>query len=103
MPRNPWPDAPGIRTKDNAAAKTRSQTTLHAVLKMQIRARQKQITLQIKQIDKIIAEMITMDEGLSRKFQILISIPGIGQATAFSMLIVPLMICVANHCRSMNA
>jgi transposase len=74
-------------TKDNAAAKTRSQTTLHAVLKVQIRARQKQITLQIKQIDKIIAEMINMDEELSRKFQILISIPGIGQATAFSMLI----------------
>ncbi len=80
-------------TKDNAAAKTRSQTTLHAVLKMQIRARQKQIALQIKQIDKIIAKMIDGNEELSRKFEILISIPGIGQATAFSMLIVPLMIC----------
>jgi transposase len=74
-------------TKDNAAAKTRSHTTLHAVLKMQIRARQKQITLQIKQIDKIIAKMIDGNEDLSRKFEILISIPGIGQATAFSMLI----------------
>jgi len=28
-------------SKDNAAAKTRSQTTIHAVLKVQIRARQK--------------------------------------------------------------
>jgi transposase len=74
-------------TKDNAAAKTRAQTTVHAVLKIQIRARQKQITLQLKQIDKIIAEMIAVNEGLSRKFEILISIPGIGQATVFSMLI----------------
>ena len=74
-------------TKDNAAAKTRAQTTVHAVLKIQTKARQKQITLQLKQIDKIIAEMIAVNEGLSRKFGILISIPGIGQATAFSMLI----------------
>jgi transposase len=74
-------------TKDNAAAKTRAQTTIHTVLKSQIRARQKQISSQIKQIDTIIAEMISMDEELSRKFAILISIPGIGQTTAFSMLI----------------
>lgn len=74
-------------TKDNVAAKPRSQTIIHAVLKVQVRARQKQIALQIKQIDKIIAEMIHMDEILSRKFAILISIPGIGQVTAFSMLI----------------
>ena len=67
-------------TKDNAAAKTRAQTIVHTVLKIQIRARQKQITLQIKQIDKIIAEMIDVNERLSRKFEILISIPGIGQA-----------------------
>ena len=64
-----------------------TDTTVHAVLKIQIKARQKQITLQLKQIDKIIAEMIAVNEGLSRKFGILISIPGIGQATAFSMLI----------------
>jgi transposase len=74
-------------TKDNAAAKTRSHTTLHAVLKMQIGARQKQITLQLKQIDKIIAKMIDGNQELSRKFEILLSIPGIGQVTAFSMLI----------------
>jgi transposase len=74
-------------TKDNTKAKTRAQTTVHTVLKIQIKARQKQITMQINQIDKIIAEMIGLDEILSRKFAILISIPGIGQATAFSMLI----------------
>jgi transposase len=74
-------------TKDNAAAKTRAQTTVHTILKSQIQARLKQIKAQIKQIDKIISEMIGKDEVLSRKFSILISIPGIGQATAFSMLI----------------
>lgn len=74
-------------TKDNAAAKTRSQTTIHTVLKSQIQARKKQIDSQIKQIDKIISEMISLDETLSRKFAILISIPGIGQTTAFAMLI----------------
>ncbi len=31
--------------------------------------------------------MIAVNEGLLWKFEILISIPGIGQATAFSMLI----------------
>ena len=67
--------------------KTRAQTIVHTVLKIQIRASQKQITSQIKQIDKIIAEMIDVNERLSRKFEILISIPGIGQATAFSILI----------------
>jgi len=50
---------------------------------MQIGARQKQITLQLKQIDKIITKMIDGNEELSRKFEILLSIPGIGQATAF--------------------
>ena len=74
-------------TKDNAAAKTRSQTTIHTVLKSQIQARKKQIDSQIKQIDKIISEMISLDEILSRKLAILISIPGIGQTTAFAMLI----------------
>ena len=74
-------------TKDSAAAKTRAQTVMHSILKQQIQARQKQISSQIKQIDKIIAEMISLDDILSRKFAILISIPGIGQATAFAMLI----------------
>jgi transposase len=74
-------------TKDGAAAKTRLQTTTHKLLKTQIQARQKQIDMQLGQIDKIITAMVEQDEVLSRKFAILVSIPGIGQSTAFSMLI----------------
>jgi transposase len=73
--------------KDKVAAKTRLQTTTQILLKKQINARLKQIEMQIQQIDAAIAEKVAQDEDLSHKLGILISIPGIADTTAFSMLI----------------
>lgn len=73
--------------KDKVAAKTRLQTTTQTLLKNQIKARLKQIEIQIRQVDAAITEKIAQDEALSHKLAILISIPGIAITTAFSMLI----------------
>jgi transposase len=73
--------------KDKVAAKTRLQTTTQTLLKNQINARLKQIAMHIRQVDAAIAEKFALDEALSHKLAILISIPGIAEMTAFSMLI----------------
>ena len=73
--------------KDKVAAKTRLQITTQTLLKNQINARLKQIDTQIRQVDVAIAQKVAQDEALSQKLGILISIPGIAEATAFSMLI----------------
>jgi transposase len=57
------------------------------LLRNQINARLKQIEIQIRQVDAAIAEKVALDEALSNKLAILISIPGIAKTTAFSMLI----------------
>ena len=75
--------------KDKVAAKTRLQTTTQTLLKNQINARLRQIAIQLQQVDKAIAKRISQDEALSHKLAILISIPGIAETTAFSMLIEP--------------
>src|SRR4029077_17811888 len=64
--------------KDKVAAKTRLQTTRQTLLKNQINAR---LT------DAAITEKVAQDEALSNKLDILTSIPGIAETTAFSMLI----------------
>jgi transposase len=73
--------------KDKVAAKARLQITRQTLLKNQINARLKQIEIQIRQVDAAIAEKVQLDEALSNKLAILISIPGIAKTTAFSMLI----------------
>jgi transposase len=73
--------------KDNVAAKARLQITRQTLLKNQINARLNQIKIQIRQVDAAIAEKVAQDEALSNKLAILISIPGIAETTAFSMLI----------------
>ena len=73
--------------KDKVAAKTRLQTTTQTLLTKQIKARIKQIETQIRQVDVAIAEKVAQDDDLSRKLAILVSIPGIAETTAFSMLI----------------
>jgi len=73
--------------KDKVAAKARLQTTRQTLLRNQINARLKQIEIQIRQVDAAIAEKVALDEALSNKLAILISIPGIAETTAFSMLI----------------
>jgi transposase len=73
--------------KDKVAAKTRLQTTKHAVLKSQLGARLKQTEAHIKQIDAIATARIMQDKALSEKLAILVSIPGIAEITAISMIV----------------
>lgn len=57
------------------------------LVKRQIKARIKQIETQLAQIDAAMASKVAQDEAVSRKLAILVSIPGIGETTALSMLI----------------
>jgi hypothetical protein len=72
---------------NRGAAKTRLQTTRQTLLKHQINARLRQIETQIQQIDATVAEKVAQDDALSHKLAILISIPGIAEITAFSMIV----------------
>ena len=73
--------------KDKVAAKSRLQITRLPLLKTQFKARLRQIEIQSQQLDAAISEKVEQDEALSNKLAILISIPGIAETTAFSMLI----------------
>ncbi|AFW01802.1 transposase IS116/IS110/IS902 family protein [Gluconobacter oxydans H24] len=73
-------------TRDRTALLNRQQNLQLSLLKRLTRYRLRQIEAQIATIDQAISELISTDESLSRKRTILISIPGIGEATA-AMLI----------------
>jgi transposase len=73
--------------KDRTAAKTRLCAATVPLVKRQLTARIKQIGAQLAQIDAAVANRVAQDEAMSRKLAILISIPGIGETTALSMLI----------------
>jgi transposase len=73
--------------KDRTAARTRLCTATVPLVKRQLAARIKQIEMQLTQIDGAIASKVAEDEAMSRKLAILVSIPGIGEATALSMLV----------------
>ncbi len=73
--------------KERASAKTRLQTTTQTILRCHLRERLAQVKKHLNQIDQTVMELIVSDELLAERFEILISIPGIGQTTAFSMLI----------------
>ena len=73
--------------KDRAAARTRLCAATVPLVKRQLAARIKQIEMQLTQIDAAIASRVAEDEATSRKLAILVSIPGIGEATALSMLV----------------
>jgi transposase len=73
--------------KDRTAARTRLCAATVPLVKRQLNARIKQIETQLTQIDAAIASKVAQDEAMSRKLAILISIPGIAESTALSMLI----------------
>jgi transposase len=58
-----------------------------AILKRLATQRLKQIDRQLKTIDDALAALRDSDPALKARFDILVSIPGIGAATAFAMLI----------------
>ena len=73
--------------KDRTAARTRLATATLPLVKRQINARIKQIEAQLARIDAAMADTVAQDEVMSHKLAILVSIPGIAETTALSMLI----------------
>ena len=73
--------------KDRTAARTRLATAVLPLVKRQLNARIKQIETQLRTIDAAMADTVAQDEAMSHKLAILVSIPGIAETTALSMLI----------------
>ena len=72
--------------KDRTAARNRSLQRHLALLKAQAAERLNQIERQIQAIDAALREQLENDAALKARFNILMSIPGLGEATAFILL-----------------
>lgn len=72
--------------KDRVAALNRGSTRRSALLRRQARERLRQIDRQIAAIDAALRVELSADPALEARFDILQSIPGIGEATAFAIL-----------------
>jgi len=73
--------------KDRTAAQNRQKNLTLGLLQRQTAQRLKQIDAQIEAVDREILRRIAQDAALARRFAILCSIPGIGETTAFVLLI----------------
>jgi transposase len=73
--------------KDRTAALNRGKTLTLALLKRQNLQRLKQIEAQIADIDREHAAVLAKQDVLKARFDILLSIPGLGPVTALAMLI----------------
>lgn len=73
--------------KDRTATLNRQKQLRSAMLKRLTAQRLKQMEGQIKTIDAALASLCQADATLQARFDILLSIPGIGAATALAMLI----------------
>jgi len=72
--------------KDRAAAKNRAPALTLPLLKRQLRQRLAAIGRQIEQIERALQDLIEADPELARKRDILVSIPGIADRSAFALL-----------------
>ena len=72
--------------RDRVAALNRRKGLRLALLRRQCRLRLAQIERQLKAVDAEIARMLAGDEGLARRAELLVSIPGVGRATAAGLL-----------------
>lgn len=73
--------------KDRTAAKNRDVACRSPLLKRHAAQRLAQIDRQIAAIDAALNAGLIQEPGLKARFDVLTSIPGIGEATAFTMLI----------------
>jgi transposase len=73
--------------KDRTAAQNRAHQRCLALLKAQASDRLKQIERQIAAIDQAMRERLAREPALKTRFDILVSIPGLGDTTALAMLI----------------
>ena len=72
--------------KDRTAAKNRRHNLSSAVLKAQARRRLKQIDADITAIDAECRKLVEADRSLQKRLAIVLSVPGIGEVTAMTML-----------------
>lgn len=73
--------------KDRTAALTRHKTVRAPLLRRQLDARLRQIDAQIAAIEKALKELRRADAELDARFEILRSIPGVGEVTAYVLLV----------------
>lgn len=73
--------------KDQAAAGNREAQAVHPLVKRQHRARLRSIAGHLKAVEAEIHRLIAEDPALSRRWEILCSVPGVGPATAQALLI----------------
>jgi len=73
--------------KDKVALKNRLHKTQLPLLKRQYKAMLRLIERQIEDIDKSIESLINQQPAMKQQFELLTSIPGIGKATAMTLLI----------------
>ena len=73
--------------KDRTAARNRAKTLSIALLKRQNAERLAAIDKKIVEIEAAIEQIIAADAELTRQFDILLSIPGVSDITAFALLI----------------
>lgn len=91
--------ARGALVKDRVAALNRAQMLRSALLRRQSAEQLKQIARQISAIDGALRRLLDADAALKRRFEILLSIPGLGAVTALALLIeMPELGQLANSC-----
>jgi transposase len=73
--------------KDRIAAKNRNEMRRSALLRQQADDRLSQIDTQIAAIDEALRRLCDADARLKPRFDILTSIPGVGQTTAMAILV----------------
>jgi transposase len=73
--------------KDRTAAKNRAKAITLPLLAKQNKKRLAEIDAKIDEIDAAIEKLILDDAQLARRFEILLSIPGVSNITAFALLI----------------
>ena len=73
--------------KDRVAARNRAHTRRSALLKRQAGERLRQVERQIAAIDEALMACLQSDAALKARFDILLSIPGLGETTAMAILI----------------
>jgi transposase len=73
--------------KDRTAAKNRAKNLSSSLLKRHNADRLRQVERQIKAVDEAIMALIGSDPFFQARFDILVSIPGVSQVTAFTLLI----------------
>lgn len=73
--------------KNRTAARNRAKNLTLPILKRQNAEQNKQIERQVSAIEKEIMTLIKADPDLARRYEILVSIPGLARLTAFAMII----------------